>query len=270
MEQWAYLHNSLVDRAARLANLCRKPAFWCLHSKHAAECESTRRVVRTIQTVILSISRSAVVRDSFHCAKDESPGGEIAAPKVQPPEIDREYKLVLPVSLPRSSTERFGFRQTSLVFAWLQQAMEKSIDVAPAWISFYQLFVDFQCSTGEAGPVYSDGWVDPHSRPNILQTPVDFRKRCTWFTKLFKHVATAGDATIHTSTARPDSISLQLHAPVIWISWPRDRLSWIEAWFGRHLSQAATREGHSLRSLPLAKRDGRWPAVQVCEKPLRF
>ena len=43
-----------------------------------------------------------------------------------------------------------------------------------------------------------------------------------------------------------------------------------EAWFGRHLTQAATREGHSLRTIPLAKRDGRWPEVCLPEKPLRF
>ena len=271
LEQWAYLRNSLVDRAARLANLCREPAFWSLHSKHAAECEATKRVVRSVQTVILNISRSVVVRDSLRNDEDfQDCTAEIQGPKIQPPEIDRNYRLVLPCSLPSHSASRFGFRQTSLVFAWLRQAIEQSQDVAPSWISFYQLFVDFQCSTGDAGPVYIGGWVDPHSRPNILQTPADFRKRCAWFTKLFKHVATVGGAMIHTATTRPESISLQLHAPVIWISWPKDRLQWIEMWFSRHLSKAATRDGSSLRSLPLAKRDWKWPAFQSCEEPLRF
>ena len=125
--------------------------------------------------------------------------------------------LILPSSLPSSTTARFGFRQTSLVFAWLQQALEQAMDVALVWVSFYQLFVDYQCATGDPGPVYSDGWVDPKLRPNILQIPADFRRRCSWFTKLFKHVAKVGGNELQTATTRPESISLQLHAPVIWI-----------------------------------------------------
>ena len=221
LEQWAFLHNSLADRAAKLANMCRDQHFWALHSRYAADLENTRSTVRHIQGVILSIGQSAVVRDSYvDTAEGKSEANDVSR-KLQ---ADGFSDLVLPDALPIEATMRFGFRQTSLAFVWLQQALKQAEDSAPAWISFYQLFVDFQCASGDPGPRYQNGWVDPHYRPNILQIPVDFRKRCTWFTKLFKHVASSGGEKLHLATTRPESVALQLHAPSVWIKWPQDRL----------------------------------------------
>ena len=269
LEQWAYLHNSLVDRAARLANMCRDQDFWSLHSRYAQSVESTRFVNRSVQQVLLAIGRSAVVRENGK-TEDTCQVDVHQASRTKLPEVPSGYHLTLPATLSGDATGKFGFRLTSLVFAWLQQALAQADGSPRAWISFYQLYVDFQCATGDSGPVYMNGWVDPKFRPNVLLQPFDFKKRCMWFTKLFKHVAKQGGSQLFLATARPDSISLQLHAPVISINWSRDRLQWIEAWFGRHLKQAATREGHGLKTIPLAKRDGRWSKVVLPEKPLRF
>lgn len=180
LEQWAYLQNSLVDRAARIANLCRDQTFWSLHATHAAECEATLRIVRAVQSVILNISRSAVERDL--CLQEEDLADSPAiAPVVSPKTIDSDYHFDLPDTFPCDCASRFGFRLTSMVFGWLRQSVDQARGATPSWISFYQLYVDFQCATGEAGPYYADGWVDPHTRPNLLQIPTDFRKRCAWF-----------------------------------------------------------------------------------------
>jgi len=226
---------------------------------------------QTEQQVILNVGRSAVVRDSYNelpVTFGEEEGGPRS--KVQTLDSSPGQDLCLSGSLPTSACERFGFRQTSLLFEWLRHAVDQSVGAQPAWISFYQLYVDFQCATGDVGPIYNNGWVDPKYRPKILQVPADFRKRCMWFAKLFKHVVQRCGGVIHQATTRPESVLLQLHAPSVWIQWPSERLSWIEQWLGLHLSKSATREGSSLRALPVAKRDRKWPEVSICEEPLRF
>ena len=270
LEQWAYLQNALVDRAARLANMCRDQHFWSVHASYAAEVESLKRITENVQKVILNIGRSAVERDAACQQHDGLLETVVEKADVKLPPVDPAYQLILPTTLPSSATKRFGFRQTSLLFSWLQHALSEAVETPPAWISFYQLYVDYQCATGDPGPVHKDGWVDPKVRPNVMLTIADFRKRCTWFTKLFKHVALLNGHPIHTATARPTSILLQLHAPVIWLSWSPGRIQRIEEWFGRHLHQAATRDGKVLRSLPLAMRDQRWPDFELQSKPLRF
>lgn len=270
VEQWAFLHNSLVDRAARLANMCRDQDFWSLHSRYAEECEAIARVVKHVQQVILNIGRQAVEHDTLLEDGDEIEVTPTVPKRSREVDTPPDYRLSLPDALPSAVTAKFGFRQTALVFSWLRQALEQSSDQDPTWISFYQLYVDFQCATGDTGPIYADGWVDPFYRPNVLMTLANFRKRCTWFTKLVKHVARVGGSHLHLATIRPTSVSIQLHAPGIWIRWPSNRLTWVEEWFSKHLSQAATRNGGSLKALPLAKRDERWPMVNPLKKPLRF
>ena len=271
LEQWAYLHNSLVDRAARLANMCRDQTFWSLHAEYASEVEHVKRIVSSVQQVILNIGRSAVFRDEYNEApatSDEAVSGPRSKMHTLDHSSRREFCLSDP--LPISACERFGFRLTSLLFEWLRHAVEQSVGEQPAWVSFYQLYIDFQCATGEVGPIYKNGWVDPRYRPNILQVPADFRKRCMWFTKLFKHVVQRCGGVMHQATTRPESVQLQLHTSSVWIQWPSERLSWIEQWLGQHLSKSATREGSSLRALPVAKRDRKWSEIHVCAEPLRF
>ena len=63
IEQWAFAHNSLADRAARVANLQRSAELWDLHKKHAVATDYAAFVSGTVQDVILRISRRVVQRE---------------------------------------------------------------------------------------------------------------------------------------------------------------------------------------------------------------
>ena len=48
LEQWAFAHNSLADRAARLANVQRPSQFWDAHRRHAIATEHAAFVSKTL------------------------------------------------------------------------------------------------------------------------------------------------------------------------------------------------------------------------------
>ena len=139
LEQWAYLQNALVDRAARLANMCRDQHFWSVHASYAAEVESLKRITENVQKVILNIGRSAVERDAACQQDDGLLETVVEKADVKLPPVDPAYQLILPTTLPSSATKRFGFRQTSLLFSWLQHALSEAVETPPAWDFFLSI-----------------------------------------------------------------------------------------------------------------------------------
>ncbi len=63
-ENWAFQHNIVADRAARLSNLQRDPSFWDLHRQHSCESQWAQQVSLSAQTVILDVSRKVVAREN--------------------------------------------------------------------------------------------------------------------------------------------------------------------------------------------------------------
>ena len=114
----------------------------------------------------------------------------------------------------------------------------------------------------QAGPYYDKGWQDPNVRTLLKARQYNFRKRCSWFVQLVKQVMKANAIHLKGSVTRPDSVMLALHTASIYIAWPSQRTQFTEKWFHQVLSKAATRDGKSLNSLPIAKQlDGQ---VDLC------
>ena len=272
IEQWGFLHNSLADRAARLSNLLRDDSFWAFHSKHAREVELMKHISRSVQQVILDVSRAVVGRENaFQEEPNETAQGEATSVRRQSKPgqwTAPQFSHVLPASL----TEKFGFRAVATMVGWLQQALQQGATehAEVGWVSLCQLYLDFQMSTGEAGPICLKQWIDPVARPSILLQKFPFKRRCAWFARMLKLVLKSSGGVFSHSTTRSKSVILQLHLPCIWIPWPTCRLEWVEQWIGQHLDQAATRSGKCLNGLPFAKQDGRWPTFDILQRPLRL
>ena len=67
-ELWVVVNNLLADRAARLANLSRPPAFWQYYHHHVKVFMKNAECGSVIQRVILDISRQVVLRENCHNA----------------------------------------------------------------------------------------------------------------------------------------------------------------------------------------------------------
>ena len=265
-EQWAFMHNALADRAARVANLCRPPAFWDVQRRHQHQVHLVQRVNGELQKVILAVSKSAVQRTQL----EEAVAMEVGEEQVTVPSTslltmeDEQCPVALTDLAPLPVAQRFGHRLTAMVAAWLHEGLQQAAENHERcrWVSWIQLYVDFQQRTGDAGPYYDKGWQDPNVRTLLKARQYNFRKRCSWFVQLVKQIMKANAIHLKGSVTRPDSVMLALHTASIYIAWPSQRTQFTEKWFHQVLSKAATRDGKSLNSLPIAKQlDGQ---VDLC------
>lgn len=271
MEHWAYVHNTVVDRAARLANLQRHSDFWTLHRAHAHALDVSTSITDLVQTTILKVSRQVVRREAV---KESSPDGQTGVSYVAPV-MSRPappwggFHPVIP--LPLQCTAKYGHRYVAMVTAWFQKGIDDAQSVDARWISIHQLFVDYQFQTGELGPICGKRWIDTVAQSSFRLKPYPFKKRSSWFGRSFRAILRAHSCNVEYAVTRPESALLALHLPSVAIPWPAWRLQVIEDWFARHLPnfQAATRQGFQLCHLPPAKQDDRWPGLSLVVGPLR-
>lgn len=257
LEQWAFMHNALADRAARLANQCRPQQFWEVQQRHSQQVMQVNRISSEIQKVILAVSKRAVMRaaleDELSVEPLEAPLKAHRLPELS--EQDGPVAMELTKLAPLQAAERFGHRLTALTAAWLQEGFQQATHGHEnrRWIAWIQLYIDFQQRTGDVGPHYEKGWKDPAVRPLLKARQVSFKKRCSWFVQLVKSILKCNQIHPTGSVTRPDSVMLALHTTSIYIAWPVNRTQSVERWLHNALSRAATRDGSTLKNLPFAK-----------------
>ena len=125
------------------------------------------------------------------------------------------------------------------------------------WVSFAQLYVDFQLTWGVSGPLKVHGqWVDMASRPYLDVERFDFKQRLKWFRQFLK--ALWGEAAVGVSLqqCRPKSESIQAFVQSVALPWNPRALHEVEVWFGQHLKELCVRSAGALKCLPLASQSG--------------
>ena len=271
LQSWAWLHNNLVDRAARLANLCRPESFWEFFHIHRAQVEHHVEIGSKVMKVILEISRKAVRREALQAG--EHAAGDMGVMERPPPAKTQNATWTFETpreSVPSSVATRFGYRLAAVTKAWLDEGLTMGHQEGrgPQWTSWYQLYIDFQLRTGEIGPIYERTWLDAAERPNLRLRFYRFRKRCAWFAHLGKMLVRFEPYEVHQAVCRPNSVMFALHTASVCVPWHSQRLQDVEEWVGARLPQAATRAGTSLDGLPNAKHLGKWPKLSVSAGPL--
>lgn len=271
-ENWAFQHNIVVDRAARLSNLQRDKDFWTLHKQHCGEARWVADVSQVVQTVILQISRRVVARETVLAADMLPTEQEVehVAPLMQAaaPMWDG-FKPGHPI--PEGVTRRFGYRFVAKLIAWLRGALGDFTEGGQTtWLSVHQLYLDFQHQTGELGLVHHKVWKDPEILPGLKLSPKSFKRRSAWFGSAIRAIYRAYGTEIPWMVTRPCSTMIALHTSCLAIPWPQWRLAVIEQWLMLHLpaKKAATRGGLDLVHLPPAKQDSRWPVIESFAGPL--
>ena len=271
-ENWAFQHNIVADRAARLSNLQRDSSFWGLHRQHSCESQWAQQVSLAAQTVILDVSRKVVARENVLLTDEVMTGVEtvhVGPVMCAPAPVWHGF---LPMgSLPEGATRRFGHRFVAVLTAWLYGSLTSFTEgCETTWISVYQLYLDFQHQTGELGLVYQKTWKDPERLPGLQLVPKTFKRRSAWFGRVLRAVVKSYGLDLPWMVTRPCSSMIALHTSCIALPWPQWRLEAIEKWLMQHLptKKAATRCGSDLVYLPPAKQDTRWPQLVSSVGPL--
>ena len=271
-ECWAFQHNIVADRAARMSNLQRDNSFWALHRQHCSETQWVQQLSRSVQQVILEISKQVVAREVV-VQQDETQqnsGDERSLP-IMVAHAPAWSGFVPDVPLPTSVTSRFGYRFVATLVAWFQAATTSfTSNCETSWISIHQLYLDYQHQTGELGLVNNKGWKDPEILPGLKLVPRTFKKRSSWFGLALRAVFRAFDAELPWMVTRPRSTMIALHTSCVALPWPTWRLEVLERWLMARLpsKKAVTRDGKDLAFLPPAKQDERWPLLQRFVEPL--
>ena len=120
------------------------------------------------------------------------------------------------------------------------------------WVSFSQLYLDYQMTPGNPGPLRVQGlWVDKAHRQYLDAEKFDNRQRTKWFRQFLKKLLTAANVTFTLAQCRPKSDSIQAYVQAIALLWCPRSLYEVEKLLTSTLTAPCVRNADVLRHLPL-------------------
>ena len=149
----------------------------------------------------------------------------------------------------------FGVEIVRKTVAWFRDRVAGGAGRALEWISFHQLYADFQLTWGHPGPIkVQKQWVDAAARPYLAVEAYSCRVRVRWFRQLLKAIWRALGITVALQQCRPCSNILHAFLPSASLPWDARALQEVESWMSATLVRPCTRDAGVLKDLPLAKR----------------
>ncbi len=219
VDTWAYWHNSLVDQAAAGANRSRTSEFKQLWEKCFGDLQRARQLHETIATLIVTTGKLAD-------RGTKKPAELASLPRHVPPTQNSEQGRV-PV-IPQATAEKFGFEVTARLHSWWLSSGDKSMRSTGSlqWISFLQLFIDFQLATGGPGPILVNGkW---RFRATIEAGDFTYIQLCKWFQMLLKHYWKGNAINVGAKSTRPSSPSIGCWLVSAHLLWDSVRLQKVD------------------------------------------
>ena len=221
VEAWAYWHNSLTDIAAAKTNAKRPEVFWDCWCEAAADYKWHSELFLEIAKLHVSIGKQA---DSLTKA---------TKPIQRKVEAPAEAKVVVqPRSYAITTTliRKHGYNIVQLLYDWWVNTGAVFLNRAGPlhWISFTQLFVDFQLSTGHVGPTYRDlQWFEDDTCFSLDSLP-HWGQHARWFQLLLKGFWHENGVQLDFKSGPPFSSSLQCWMVNARLPWCSDRLDVID------------------------------------------
>ncbi len=126
------------------------------------------------------------------------------------------------------------------------------------WISFFQLFIDYQLATGRPGPILVNGnWKFQPS----LAGEFSYIHLCKWFQMLVKHYWKENSVEISVRSTRPVSSTIGCWLVCAHILWDQSRLRRVEEVISQQQG-GFLRLGKHIEDMRLIEAD---PEFAVCE-----
>ena len=241
IEAWAYWHNSLTDIAADKMNVTRPDGFWKCWNEAFLDYSFYSELFSEIAKLHVRVGKKAdemskVVKNSQRKVDTPDPAKAVVQP--------RRY-IVAP-----KLVDKHGYNIVQTVFDWWVATGSKFLTKAGPmhWISFTQLFLDFQLATGHCGPTYRDlVWHDDDSIFEGTTLP-DWGQRARWFQLLLKGFWKENHVAVEIKSGPPFSAMVQCWMVNVRIPWCKDRLDMVDECILK--SVGVLRRGKKIRALP--------------------
>ena len=155
--------------------------------------------------------------------------------------------------IPSQVARLFGVEIVRKAIAWFRARVANGAGGTLEWISFHQLYIDFQLTWGHPGPLkVQQHWVDVEARPYLAAETYSSRVRVRWFRQLLEAIWRATGVTVALEQRRPSSNLLQAYLPSASLPWDARAVQEIESWLSTALTRPCTRDAGVLKNLPLA------------------
>ena len=252
-ELWMIYHNNLVDKAARLANQARPPQFWNLWLDHVKATYAADEIFAQVAALQLAVAKRHVRAQGD--GADDQP---VDAPRqTRTFDVDFDLQGWNGQPLPQLA-QTFGDAHAARVVRWFHARLTTGPDSEIVWVSFIQLYVDFQLCWGNPGPLrVCNQWVDVASRQYLSAEQHPFRARVRWFRQLVKALVAHAGIRAGFAQCRPRSEAVLTFVPSISVPWNTFALHEVDGWLLRHLGAPCTRAANCLAALPIASRCSR-------------
>ena len=244
IEQWAFVGNRAADHAAAIANWNRGTEFWQLWLEHATAVVNFAYVSNSI--------REHMVRVSEQWEACAIPEVVLATPMHR-----RSRQFVLEWEPHAEIKECVGkFRQcfhtiADEFLAWWHSGVNCP-DSPVRWVSFCQLYIDWQLQTGHPGMLKSHNrWVDPLVVQGCTPEMYQFKLRSKWWRLTIQQFIKDHGIKTRWINGRPASTMLQCFLGCISLPWSNQRLIAVDDWLRLHLRSPALGQGQALEVLPL-------------------
>jgi len=237
VEEWAFWHNELTDRAASQINETREKAFWDIWEGLAVALEKHRQLHRAILLVLLNSGRKA------HMAEQQQGKMPSPAPRSQP-----TLQVPMPVApatwrFPDKMVRRYGEVNTRMMYQWWSAVGTAYLEgPAPlAMISGLQLFWDFYQVTKYPGPwVYRKRWY-AQEQEVPLQGQLSWGHRIKPFLLLWKAFLGHHSIKVPQKMAKPHAVAISHWVVCYRLRMPPEKLAECDAAIFEQLHrQAAT------------------------------
>jgi len=249
-KEWCFRHNGIADRHAVRANLTRDTDFWTLWRRHCTACEGIAWFNTHVHDVQLAISREATRNGSPAIPQ---PLHEPACARPCP-----SWVSLPPLQVPAAAVRWYGDSLVRHIVSWFWATTFSGVHEM-VWVSHFQLYVDFMLLTGLPGPVKQERWCDGQTLTPLCLGNYAFRTRARWFTKVLKEILRHMRVTLHSDYGRPASQMVLMHAGIIAVPWPPERLQMVDEWMLSHGGVTFRRQTVAIDSLPTAERSSLFP-----------
>ena len=230
-----------------MANHSRPATFWRLWTKHAEESMQVWTLYE--ETVQLQVAVAEF------CTRQSTP-----LPDDTPPQIHRQGRIFTKVynddrwdrQVPPGLSEKFSFGLASMLVNWWCRRVQSDAELL--WIPLHYLYLDFQMSTGNSGPLKVQRmWVNGATRKFLAPEKFAHNLRVRWFRAFLQCFWKQAQIQTAVSVCRPDLEPIQAFIPCVAIRWDPWCIQAISTWLQSQLKRPCAREASELRQLPLAK-----------------
>ncbi|CAL1128423.1 unnamed protein product [Cladocopium goreaui] len=157
------------------------------------------------------------------------------------------------LTIPAGAVRWYGDKMVRLLLSWLWQSVW-GVSHPLRWVSHFQLYIDFMCSTGHPGPVHVKRWRDGADVQNLSLQGYSFRQRTRWFTKMLKESLKHMGVSLHMGYGRPYSQAIMMHTGVLAVPWDPQRIYMVDKWMMAVANQTFKRQSAAIDALPYAPR----------------